>query len=169
MKKDAANAYLTQEIMSQSPAKLVFMLYDRAISCLKDAITAIEKNDIETRFHKVSKARDIINHMWVTLDMKNGGSIAQNLDRLYGFILSRLPNIDFKNDIQTAREVIALLEPLRDSWKELAAREQAGTLEAPRPAHENNQPDQAGDEQPSAQPATKDDTAAILESLSLDA
>lgn len=112
--------YLHQDVMTASPQKLVFMLYDRAIFNLKEVIKAIEAGNIEARHSKNKKAFDIIAHMWQTLDMERGGEVSKNLEQLYSYILRRLPDVDFKNDPEAAREVIGLLTPLRDSWAELA-------------------------------------------------
>ena len=102
------------------------MLYDRAITALKDVIQAIEANDIERRWNSNKLAGEVIETLWATLDLDQGGEIAANLDRLYSFMLQHLPAVDFKNDPQPAREVIDLLEPLRQSWHELARRAEAG-------------------------------------------
>lgn len=112
--------YLTQQVMTAPPAKLVFMLYDRAVLSLKEAIAAIEAGNIEARWKANKRAYEIISHMWSTLDLENGGEIADNLDRLFSFMLSRLPEVDFNNDPAPAQEVIDLLEPLRQAWRELA-------------------------------------------------
>jgi flagellar protein FliS len=115
--------YLTQEVMTASPAKLVSMLYDKVTLSLKEAIAAIEAGEIETRWRANARAMEILTHMWSTLDVEKGGEIAQNLESLFSFMLSRLPEVDFRNDPEPAREVIELLEPLRESWRELAKRE----------------------------------------------
>jgi len=117
--------YLTQEVMTASPAKLVSMLYDKVTLSLKEAISAIEAGEIETRWRANARAMEILSQMWSTLDVETGGEIAQNLDSLFSFMLSRLPEVDFRNDPEPAREVIELLEPLRQSWRELAKRELA--------------------------------------------
>lgn len=95
------------------------MLYDHAIVALHDAIKAIEENNIEKRWKANTKACDIITHLWTTLDVEGGGEIARNLDQLFGFMMTKLPEVDFKNNPQPARDVIKLLEPLRSAWKEL--------------------------------------------------
>ncbi len=136
MSNTASQQYLTQQIMTASPAGLMQMLYDKAINCLKEAVKAIEENDIEARWKANSRAMEIVSHMQTTLDMDKGGEISKNLDRLFSYILSRLPRIDFKNDVQVAREVISLLEPLRDSWRELAAQGDKPQREAQRVAGE---------------------------------
>jgi flagellar protein FliS len=112
--------YRTQQVMTASPAQLVYMLYDRAIASLKEAIAAIEAGEIEARWRANNRAIDIINHLWSTLDMNAGGEIARNLDKLYPFMTMRLVQVDIRNSPAPAREVIALLEPLRDAWRELA-------------------------------------------------
>jgi len=120
MSQSAANQYQTQQIMTASPAMLVFMLFEKAISCLKEAIKAIENNEIEARWRANGRAMEIISHLQLTLDTDKGGEIAANLDRLYSYMLTRLPKVDIRNEAQAAREVIGLLEPLRESWRELA-------------------------------------------------
>ena len=48
------------------------------------------------------------------------GEIAENLNRLYGFMMMHLTMVNTENSAQAAREVIDLLEPLRRSWNEIA-------------------------------------------------
>lgn len=115
--------YLTQEVMTASPAKLVSMLYDKVVLSLKEVIAAIEAGDIEGRWKANKRATEILTHMWSTLDVEKGGEIAQNLESLFAYMLSRLPDVDFQNDPEPAREVMELLEPLRESWRELARRD----------------------------------------------
>ncbi len=120
MDGEASQKYLAQQIMSASPAKLVAMLYERAIALLHDAVAAIEAGDIERRWRANSKATEVIGELWQALDMETGGEIAENLNRLYGFMMMHLTMVDAQNSAQAARDVIRLLEPLRRSWHELA-------------------------------------------------
>lgn len=106
--------------MTASPARLVVMLYDRAIQSLNDAIKAIEAGDIERRWKSNKNANEIITHLAMTLNFEQGGEIALNLNDLYRFMLRTLVNVDVRNDPQAARDVIKLLEPLRASWDQLA-------------------------------------------------
>ncbi len=125
MDRGASQKYLAQQVMSASPARLVAMLYERAITLLHDAVGAIEAGDIERRWVANSKATEVVGELWQALDMEAGGEIAENLNRLYGFMMMRLTMVDAENSAQAAREVIDLLEPLRRSWNELAEREGA--------------------------------------------
>jgi flagellar protein FliS len=109
-----------EQVMTSDPATLVAMLYDKAVACLKAAVQAIHSNEIETRWKNNHRAQEIINHLFMTLDLEKGGEIASNLEALYGYMLLRLPDVDANNDARVAEEVIELLEPLRASWNELA-------------------------------------------------
>ena len=128
MTDQATQHYRNQELMSASPARLVVMLYDRAIYCLNDAIKAIEAGDIERRWKSTKNANEIITHLAMTLNFEQGGQIALNLNDLYRFMLRTLVNVDVRNDPQPARDVIKLIEPLRASWDQLAK----GTDAAPK-------------------------------------
>jgi len=120
MDRRVSDQYLMQQLMSASPNRLVAMLYDRAIGLLTEAVDAIEQNDVERRWRVNRKATEVICHLWETLDMERGGEVAENLNKLYGFMLKRLLAVDMENSADAAREVIKLLEPLRRSWHEMA-------------------------------------------------
>ena len=121
MTQTAVQSYQTQQIMTASPAKLVALLYDKAVASLNEAAGAIARGDIEARHNANRKAIDIVAHLWGTLDLERGGEIAANLDALYSFMMRRLGEVDSKNDAQAAEDVIRLIEPLRKSWHALAA------------------------------------------------
>jgi flagellar protein FliS len=153
MARNVADKYQTQQILSASPAKLVAMLLDRAIGSLHEAVRAIEAGEIEARWRANERAIEIINHLWMTLDLEKGGEIAANLDRLYRFMLARLPEVDIHNNPGPARDVIGLLEPLRRSWHTVAERTKgpapvgqatpAGQSAAKRPGEEPPKSDEA--------------------------
>ena len=113
-------SYGPEQVMAADPVRLVAMLYDKAVASLKAAVQAIHKDEIEVRWKNSHRAREIINHLFMTLDLEKGGEIASNLEALYAYMLQRLLDVDVKNDARAAEEVIELLEPLRASWSELA-------------------------------------------------
>ena len=113
-------SYGPERVMAADPVALVAMLYDKAVLSLKAAVQAIHKDEIEVRWKNSHRAREIINHLCMTLDLEKGGEIASNLEALYAYMLQRLLDVDVKNDARAAEDVIELLEPLRASWSELA-------------------------------------------------
>ena len=143
MSQSVLHNYLTQQIMSASPAKLVAMLHDKAITSLQEAVAAFELGDVQARHDANSKASDVIAHLWGTLDLEQGGEIAANLGRIYDYMIRRLADVDFKQDPEAAREVIGLLGPLRKSWYELVETEPATVspaAAAPRPSPQGDAP-----------------------------
>ena len=130
-KQNGSNTYREQQILTASPARLVAMLYEKAIICLRQAIKAIEVGDIKARWAANGRAVEIIEHLSMTLDTDKGGEFAADLERLYPFMIRHLINVDVRNDPQPALEVIALLEPLHDAWRKLDHQSPQGEVAAP--------------------------------------
>jgi len=137
--------------MTAPPAKLVAMCYDRAIGALRDSIRAIEAGDIQARCDHSTRAANIVAHLWSTLDLEKGGEIAQNLSNIYGFAMTRLADINMKNEAKAAEDVISLLLPLSQSWNELA--DKGGAAAAPAPAPARPAPGRAAPKAAGAAPA----------------
>ncbi len=118
-----ANAILGDAAELPTPIEslcgLVVRLYDKAIADLDGAAAAAERGDIVARFQATAAAAEIIAQLQLALDHDIGGEIADNLDRLYGFILTQLPLVNLDNDAALARRLGDLLRPLRQSWIEL--------------------------------------------------
>lgn len=123
-----SNTYHDQQILTASPARLVVMLYAAAITSLNKAIRAIEAGDVQGRWAANNHAVEVIEHLFSTLDLERGGTIASDLQRLFPFMIRHLVEVDLHNDPEPAREVIKLLKPLHDSWVELDRQMAAGNI-----------------------------------------
>ena len=113
-------AYQDAAVTTQSKGRLIVMLYEGAVKFLKLAIQEAEAENYEAKGNHINKARDIINELNAVLDMDGGGEIAGNLRKLYFFMNDRLSQANIKNDPETIREVITLLEELNQGWKAIA-------------------------------------------------
>ena len=122
--------YVTQQVMTATPAKLVFLLYEKAIACLREACNAIDSAEVEKRWRANNRAIEIVSHLWSTLDTERGGNISKNLGDLFPYMITRLAEVDVNNDRAPAEEVIGLLEPLRDSWRDLSRTSTGGVAGA---------------------------------------
>lgn len=118
--KNAAKEYLERQVQSASPVERVVLAYDGAIRFLLAARRAIEEGNIEARFINNKKAADIVSYLMETLDTEQGGEIAQNLQRLYFYMLRKLVEVDVKNSTEAIDDVIGHLKKLRASWEQLA-------------------------------------------------
>jgi flagellar protein FliS len=115
-----AEVYRRTNVHTRSPLELVVMLYDGALQSLADARAAIARKDIAERANAVSKALAILTELQGTLNMKDGGSLAEELDRLYAYSISRLVDVTTKRDAKAIEDIVRVLTPLRDGWAQIA-------------------------------------------------
>jgi flagellar protein FliS len=107
-------------LMEAEPARQVVMLYDEAIAAIRIAGMAAASGDNEGRCNAITAALEIVGFLYMNLDSDQGGEVANNLGSIYAYILSQLSRVNLYNDSETAERMVNLLEPLRDSWNELA-------------------------------------------------
>jgi flagellar protein FliS len=120
MSPRGAEAYRRTEAQSSSPLGLVVMLYDGAIKFVLEAREAIVRNDVRARTNAVSRTLAIIAELQNTLNLKDGGEVARELDRLYSYMSTRLLDVTAKADDEAAKEVQKLLTTLREGWSQIA-------------------------------------------------
>ena len=118
------------EVTRARPTEVVVMLYNEAILSLSAAIKAMQQNDIEERCNRVNVVTEIIGTLHMSLDLEQGGDIADQLGQLYRFILAQLIRVNIHSDAESAAKIIDMLLPLRDAWQEVDQRVAAGEDEA---------------------------------------
>jgi flagellar protein FliS len=116
-----ADAYRNLEAQSRTPLELVTMMYDGALRYANEARTAHAGNDRAARGRAVSRVLAIVGELQNTLNVTEGGAVAVELDRLYGYITVRLVDVSAKNDGTALDEICRLLTTLRDAWAAIAA------------------------------------------------
>ena len=112
--------YDLDALIEAEPARRIVMLYDEAIAAIRIAGMAATSGDIEGRCNAVTAALEIVGFLYMSLDTEQGGEVAANLGAIYAHVLAQLPRVNIYNDIETAERMVTMLEPLRDSWNELA-------------------------------------------------
>jgi flagellar secretion chaperone FliS len=118
-----SNAYREVAVQTSSPTKLVVMLYEGAVRFLGESVTAIKSKDLNRKRHAIDRAVAIVQHLHSTLDMDRGGQLAADLNKLYGYITSRIVEGSAKLETAPLEEAIKLLRVLLTSWEELARKE----------------------------------------------
>jgi flagellar secretion chaperone FliS len=116
----AAQAYYQTQIQSQSPLELVVMLYDGALRFLQLAADATRRRDLTAKREGMSRAMAILDELQNTLNMSEGGEVAQSLDQLYTYINGLLIDANIRKDAAPIDEAIRLLRPIRDAWSQVA-------------------------------------------------
>jgi flagellar protein FliS len=118
---NAFTAYHESAVATQTPGRIVVMLYDGAIKFLNKAIAAMEANDIAAKAQYIEKASAVIEELDASLNVEIGGEMAVNLRRLYEFCLRHITKAHLRNDPQQLREVINILQDLNEAWKAVTA------------------------------------------------
>ncbi len=121
-----SQSYRRVSTQTASPAHLVLMLYDGAISFLERGLTGFNYTDPlqfnQTINNNVQRAQAIINEMNGRLDMDQGGEVAENFRRLYSYFHRRLLEANLKKKKPPIEEVLRHLRGLRESWAEMLHR-----------------------------------------------
>jgi flagellar protein FliS len=115
------NAYLRTQVQSSTPLERVVMLYDAAIRALDGARESMTQHDLLARRAAISKLLAIVTELQNTLDLERGGKIAQDLDRLYDFVLTRILDALTSQQPAGLDDARRVLGPLRDAWQAIAA------------------------------------------------
>jgi flagellar protein FliS len=124
-----AARYRQAQVETASPAQLLVMLYDGAIRFLSIAREKMESRDLESRHTNLIKAQKIIAELLSSLDMKRGGEVATNLQRVYTFMLQQLVEANLNDKIAPIDEVLGMLRELRESWADVA-QQNLGSVQA---------------------------------------
>lgn len=125
----AINAYvqtgLETGVAEAGPHRLVSMLFDGAIQAVAEARIRLAQGDIAERGQAISKAITIVDEgLRESLDLAQGGELAERLDALYRYICSRLLMANLKADAEPLMEADRLLTELQDAWKAINESEQ---------------------------------------------
>ena len=97
------------------------MLYDGALRFVGEAKQADARGDIHGRGHAISRCLAIIAELQSSLNVEQGGPIAEELDRIYTYVNSRLVDVSLKQDVGALDEIHGLLSTIRDGWAGIAA------------------------------------------------
>src|SRR6185503_18770652 len=112
----AATAYREREVLTASPARLVVMVYDHVIANLHRARVA---NKVDVRVEAISKAREGITELLVTLDIERGGALATQLQSLYTYMLTELVDGARLEGVRLER-ITKMVSELRDAFSTIA-------------------------------------------------
>jgi flagellar protein FliS len=115
-----AQAYYNTHVQSRSPLELVVMLYDGALRFCDQAATAMDAGDMATKAVAMSRAFAIVAELQNTLNVKDGGDVARQLDALYAHMHDKLVEANTQRSSAPLRDVMRLLTPLRDAWSQVA-------------------------------------------------
>jgi len=116
-------------VSQASPHQLVNLLLEGLLRNVGSARAALKRGDIATKCKQISLAVRILDEgLKPALDLAKGGDLAANLNGLYGYCSLRLTEGNLRNDDVALADVMRVIEPVADGWKQIAG--QASTLPA---------------------------------------
>jgi flagellar protein FliS len=106
------------ELSAADKIKTISLLYDGTLNFLQIAKKKLEQGDLYGKDQHIKKTEAIIRELAGSLKM-DGGNIAQNLRRLYDFVLNSLSRAEKQNDLTAIEDAEKVVVILRDAWREM--------------------------------------------------
>jgi len=129
-KNEASKQYLRMKVESASPISLVVLLYDGAVKYLNKAVGEFEHKRMMGFSDNVIKSQNIVRELRDSLDM-SVQEVAPQLRALYSYMLRRLIASTVEKDVEPVREVLRMMESLRNTWDKVRAMAESGKIEIP--------------------------------------
>lgn len=103
-------------VETASPHRLIQMLFEGALERIAQAKGAMAQNQIARKGELIGKAVAIVGGLQGSLNDKEGGALAANLDGLYDYIIRRLSQANFENNPEYLDECGRLLGEIKTAW-----------------------------------------------------
>jgi flagellar protein FliS len=111
-------------VSGADPHRLVLMLMDGAVERMAAARGCLERRqrgDIARKAELLSQCMSIIAELRGSLNLKEGGELANNLSDLYDYMSRQLLRANTENSAACLTEVMSLLGEIRSAWIAIGA------------------------------------------------
>jgi flagellar protein FliS len=122
------DTYQAVQATTADPGRVVIMLFDGAERFLRQAQQGLDRGDIAAFSYMLSRAHAIVGELSNAVDREAGGEVAQNLARLYTFMLLHLSQGLIAKSRVHLEQVLGPLKQLREGFEaalQIARREPA--------------------------------------------
>lgn len=123
--RKASSTYRRVAVESADPAQVLEVLFDRALLECHRAKERIAARDAEGKGRAIGKALEIVNELEAALNHAAAPELAENLARLYTFIVARLQKATVALHAGPIGEAERILATLKDAFA-AAARASSG-------------------------------------------
>ncbi|HHV45186.1 MAG TPA: flagellar export chaperone FliS [Firmicutes bacterium] len=113
------NAYVQSQITTQTPERLVLVVYDGIRKSLRKALLNLERKDVEGAHRELVRAQDLLGELSAALDPQYEVSVA--LKQLYDFLSRRILAANISKNPQDIEAIIPFVEELKTTWEEALA------------------------------------------------
>jgi len=126
--------YRQSEVVGKSQLELILQVYDGAIHAFTEAGNCCEREETEAAAKCMEQARRCVTHLYTTLDFEHGGEVADNLGKLYTFIITQTDLAQATKDIVCINDNVKILRTMRAGWSELNIQQTVTAKPSPRAA-----------------------------------
>jgi flagellar secretion chaperone FliS len=107
------------QVSDASPHQLIQMMLDGAVARVAAARGALDAGELGRKGELVGKAIGLVEGLRISLDLQQGGELAENLLALYDYMGRRLLEANLHNDGAILDEITSLLRELQTGWREI--------------------------------------------------
>jgi flagellar protein FliS len=107
-------------VAAADPHGLVLMLLDAAVDRLTTARGCIQRGETVRKAKLLHGCVMLVTELRGSLNMAQGGPLAQNLSDLYAYMIQQLLRANVANDATLVTEVLGLLGDIRSGWAAIA-------------------------------------------------
>ena len=116
-----AKAYKRQELLTAPREKVIAYLYQGLESFVLQSQKALDEGNIQGAGEYIGRAQGIVWELLGALNMEEGGEIAENLSRLYRYMINRIVEANLKKDRAPLDDVLGVLAEVKEGWNEMLA------------------------------------------------
>lgn len=117
--QDTVQSYRSTATMGQSQLDLILQVYDGAIAAYDQAKDHFQTENFTEGREQMERAKKFVVHLYTTLNTAEGGEVAENLSKIYAFVVQQTELAVATKDIAQIDDIIAILRNLRLGWNEL--------------------------------------------------
>jgi flagellar protein FliS len=114
----SADAYLTQRILGASPEQQAALIMEAGQLHLGKAIQALNRNDPSAATSSFIRVAEVMKEANLRLDLEDGGELARNLEKLYGWWMKEVMLASRAKDTARLAAVARAMGDLRQTWEQ---------------------------------------------------
>lgn len=111
--------------------QLITLLMDGVVDRVSMAKGHVQRNEVDKKGQTIGAAINILGGLQASLNMEEGGELAERLNMLYDYMAERLFVASKDNDVQALDEVGRLMSEIRVGWNGIRPQIDSGEVPLP--------------------------------------
>ena len=115
------DVHLEADVSAASPHRLIQLLMQRLMARLTQAGDEIRTRNVDAKGRLIGDAIAIVDCLRTSLDFDAGNDVAENLERLYDFMIRELLVVNLEDDLERLGAVTALVAEIKEAWDSIGS------------------------------------------------